>query len=322
MPQYYGQLVVGPAGSGKSTYCKIIQDMAADLKRQVYVINLDPACETFKYQCDIDVKDQINVDDIMEYTNLGPNGGLIYAMEYLIENTDWLETEIQNLGSDDYVLFDCPGQLELYTHLDVMRKVTKSLENLGFSLCSVCLVDSTFLVDDSKFFSGVLMATSCMISLELPHITVLSKCDLVEDKKILKKYLKLDYGKKIVDAGDEEHIQQYHELNGDTDKIDFGKLNDQKELGRDANYMVKDKFNNKYRKLTEKIIGIVNDYNLVSLQPLDINDPETVQDIIYHADNTIQYGELKEPDENAYLEAENKLNAASDTFFNGNMGEM
>jgi GTPase SAR1 family protein len=93
----------------------------------------------------------------MDFTKLGPNGGLIYAMEYLIENTTWLEDQVRDLCEDDYVLFDCPGQLELYTHLDLMKKVTKSLVNLGFALCSVCLVDSTFLVDDSKFYSGILM---------------------------------------------------------------------------------------------------------------------------------------------------------------------
>ena len=59
----------------------------------------------------------------MDYTKLGPNGGLIYSMEYLIENMEWLEEQIGALGPDDYVLFDCPGQLELYTHLDIMNRV-------------------------------------------------------------------------------------------------------------------------------------------------------------------------------------------------------
>lgn len=31
------------------------------------------------------------------------------------------------------------------------------------------------------------MALSTMMSLELPHVTVLSKCDLVEDKRSLSK---------------------------------------------------------------------------------------------------------------------------------------
>ena len=153
--------------------------MAKTLKRNILVINLDPAAEKFKYECTVDIRDLISVDDVMELTKLGPNGGLVYAMEYLIENIDWLMDKVGALGEDDYVVFDCPGQLELYTHMDLMKRVIISLKRTGFNLCTVCLVDSTFLVDESKFFSGILMALSTMMSLELPHITVLSKCDLV-----------------------------------------------------------------------------------------------------------------------------------------------
>ena len=148
------------------------------------------------------------------------------------------------------------------------------------------------------------MAQSTMVSLELPHITVLSKCDLVDDKKVQKRYTKQQYGKNYVDAGDEEHIKAYHEANGKVDNINFDKLDEEKQLKQDANYAVNDKFNDKYKRLTDKIRDIVNDYNMVSLLPMDINEPETVHDIIYHADTVIQYGELKEPDENAYFEAE------------------
>lgn len=37
--------------------------------------------------------------------------------------------------------------------------------------------------DKSKFFAGVLSAMSCMINLEIPHINVLSKMDLVKSGK-------------------------------------------------------------------------------------------------------------------------------------------
>jgi GPN-loop GTPase len=74
-----------------------------------------------------------------------------------------------------------------------MRRLVDKLKRMGFYLCSVCLVDSTFIVDESKFFAGALMALSTMMSLELPHITVLSKCDLIEDKKFLKRFLKMEY---------------------------------------------------------------------------------------------------------------------------------
>lgn len=38
----------------------------------------------------------------------GPNGGLVYCMEYLAENLDWLEENLDDM-EDDYFLFDCPG---------------------------------------------------------------------------------------------------------------------------------------------------------------------------------------------------------------------
>lgn len=114
--------------------------------------------------------------------DLGPNGGLVYCMEYLIENIDWFQEQIDDLGIDDYVLFDCPGQIELYTHLDLMQKLIQTLKNVGFNVCSIYMVDVTFINDDKKFISGLLMALSCTISLALPHITVFSKCDLIQDK--------------------------------------------------------------------------------------------------------------------------------------------
>ena len=48
-----GQLVVGPAGSGKSTYCNAIKELCADQHRRAYLINLDPAAEDLPYECDI-----------------------------------------------------------------------------------------------------------------------------------------------------------------------------------------------------------------------------------------------------------------------------
>lgn len=49
----------------------------------------------------------------MEELNLGPNDGLIYCMEYLYENFEWLEEKIQNL-SCKYLIFDCPGQVRQF----------------------------------------------------------------------------------------------------------------------------------------------------------------------------------------------------------------
>ena len=51
-------------------------------------------------------------------------------------------------------------------------------------MCGVFLIDSHFVVDCSKFFAGVLTALSAMIQLEIPHINVMSKMDLLNKKQI------------------------------------------------------------------------------------------------------------------------------------------
>jgi hypothetical protein len=51
----------------------------------------------------------ISLDDAQEELKYGPNGGLVYCMEYLLENIDWLLDELTEFAEDSFVLFDCPG---------------------------------------------------------------------------------------------------------------------------------------------------------------------------------------------------------------------
>jgi hypothetical protein len=57
-----------------------------------------------------DIRELIEVDDVMEDESLrfGPNGGLVFCMEYFANNFDWLENCLGHV-EDDYILFDCPG---------------------------------------------------------------------------------------------------------------------------------------------------------------------------------------------------------------------
>ena len=79
----------------------------------------------------------------------------------------------------DITVSQCSGQIELYTHVPVMRQVVDSLAQWDFRICGVFLVDSQFLVDVAKLFSGAITATAAMVQLELPHINVMSKMDLL-----------------------------------------------------------------------------------------------------------------------------------------------
>lgn len=55
-------------------------------------------------------------------------------------------------------------------------------------MCVVYCVDSLFVTDAAKLIAGNLTALAAMVHLELPHINLLTKCDLV-DKGALERYL-------------------------------------------------------------------------------------------------------------------------------------
>ena len=38
--------------------------------------------------------------------------------------------------SEDYVLFDCPGQVELFTHHSSLRNIFFRIQKLGYRVCS------------------------------------------------------------------------------------------------------------------------------------------------------------------------------------------
>ncbi|KAJ3091241.1 ATP binding protein [Quaeritorhiza haematococci] len=230
--------------------------------RSVHLVNLDPAAERFAYSPSIDIKDLITLDDVMEELNYGPNGGLIYCMEFLVNNIDWLEEELGNFD-DDYLIIDCPGQIELYTHFPIMKTVVDSLQRWGYRVCGVYVLDSQFVEDASKFFAGVMSAMSAMVQLEIPHINVLTKMDLLGEER-----------------ANSAEMERYYDP-------------DPHLLVEDANSKTRPKFH----ALNEAIVRLIDEYNMVSFIPLNIKDEDSVSLVLSHIDNAIQYGEDVEPKE-------------------------
>jgi GTPase SAR1 family protein len=94
----FAQLVIGPPGAGKSTYCDGMHQFLGAIGRQCSIVNLDPANDKTSYPCALDVRDLVKLEDIMEEDKLGPNGAVLYALEELEQNFDWLEEGIKELG--------------------------------------------------------------------------------------------------------------------------------------------------------------------------------------------------------------------------------
>ncbi|XP_065197153.1 GPN-loop GTPase 3-like [Sycon ciliatum] len=252
----YAQLVMGPAGSGKSTYCSVMQQHCQNMNRTVHVINLDPAAEHFEYPITADIRELVHVEDVMEADDLklGPNGALVFCMQHLVENLDWLKEQLGE-GEDDYFLFDCPGQIELYTHLPVMKQLVSELELMDFRVAGVFLLDSQFLIDTAKFFSGILAAMSAMLQLAIPHHNIMSKMDKLSPSQ-------------------QADVERYLEPNAELLLMDLRQTS-----------------NAKFQLLNEALAGLIDTSCNVSFLPLNINDEESISNVMLSVDLIIQYGE-------------------------------
>lgn len=110
--------------------CAVHQFLGA-IGRASSVVNLDPANDHTNYPCALDIRKLVTLEEIMSDDHLGPNGGILYALEELEQNMDWLEDGLKDLDQD-YILFDCPGQVELYTHHNSLRNIFLKLQKLGY----------------------------------------------------------------------------------------------------------------------------------------------------------------------------------------------
>lgn len=234
----YGQLVLGPPGAGKTTYCSEMSKLLKKIGRKTVLINLDPANDCMSYNPDIDIRNLIVLEDVMDQYELGPNGALVYCMEYLEKNVDWLLEQIKGEHSTNYI-FDLPGQVELYTHHDSLSNIFSKLTNDGqLQLCVVHLIDSHHCSDAGKFIAALILSLNAMLKIGLPHVNLLTKVDL------LKKH---------------------------TDKLQFG-IDFYTEV-LDLNYLLEnldEDFSSKYTKLNKALISIIEDYSLVTFQLADL----------------------------------------------------
>jgi hypothetical protein len=79
------------------------------IARPVSIGNIDPANDLLPYEADFDVREIVDVDEVMEREGLGPNGGVLWAMEELEANFDWLEEKLADCGWSDWRVFSGSG---------------------------------------------------------------------------------------------------------------------------------------------------------------------------------------------------------------------
>lgn len=278
-------IVMGPAGAGKTTFCSSLIQHLKNNRRSCFYINLDPAAEEFVYEPDVDIKELITLEDAMEELHLGPNGGLIYCFEFLLENLDFITDPLETVTDEYLIVIDMPGQIELYTHVPIVPNLVKHLTrgSLNISLCAAYLLESTFIVDRAKFFAGTLSAMSAMLMLELPHVNILSKMDLVKGqvaRKELKRFIDPDISL-LQDAPGSGLIYEYK------DGVDNGDHTDAEQVMTGESFA----------KLNRAVGQLIDDFSLVSFLKLDVQDEDSVGAVLSYIDDAIQFHEAQEPRE-------------------------
>jgi hypothetical protein len=171
--------VTGTAGSGKSMLTSKILEYYQKNGVFASVLNLDPGVESLPYRPDVDVRDYVDIVQIMKQYDLGPNGSMIMANDLIATKIEDIQNEIHGVNPD-YLIVDTPGQIELFAY---RASGPFFIQNIDASeKTNIFLYDGTMIVSPSNFISISLLATSIKLRLGLPTINVMTKTDLIPDK--------------------------------------------------------------------------------------------------------------------------------------------
>ena len=173
--------IIGTAGSGKSLFTATFSEFLKMSKQDVAVVNLDPGALKLPYQPDVDVRNYVNVGDIMEKYGLGPNGALIMAADLIADEIENLTRDIEEAHAD-IVLVDTPGQMELFAFRAsgpyIVNELTKETKAL------IYLFDAVFSINPLNYVSNMFLSAAVYNRFFQPQVHVLSKSDLIPKKDV------------------------------------------------------------------------------------------------------------------------------------------
>jgi GTPase SAR1 family protein len=172
--------VIGTAGSGKSLLTSSLDEKLKVEKQKVATVNLDPGVFNLPYVPDIDIRNDIDINQIMEEYELGPNGGLVLAADLIAEEAERLGGKIEDLQSD-VVIVDTPGQMELFAFRAsgpyIANELTKEQKAI------VYLFDAVFSFNPLNYVSNMFLSAAVYNRFFFPQLHVLSKSDLLSPEE-------------------------------------------------------------------------------------------------------------------------------------------
>lgn len=173
-------IVLGMAGSGKTTWVQRLTAHLHTVKRPPYVVNLDPACSEVPYPANVDIRDTVKYKEVMKQYGLGPNGGIVTALNLFSTRFDQVMQLVHKRKSElEYVIFDTPGQIEVFTWSASGSIITETLAS-EFPTVVVYVMDIVRSVNPVTFMSNMLYACSILYRTKLPFVIAMNKVDVVD----------------------------------------------------------------------------------------------------------------------------------------------
>ncbi|KAG8461450.1 hypothetical protein KFE25_001054 [Diacronema lutheri] len=175
-------IMIGMAGSGKTT---LMQRLHADLEAAssaFYSINLDPAVRNLAYEPDIDVRETVDYKGVMKQYQLGPNGGILTALNLFATKFDQVLSLVERRVASEtppaHVLIDTPGQIEIFTWSASGAVITEALA-ASLPTVIVYVIDTPRSARPVTFMSNMLYACSILYKFRLPLVLVFNKTDVL-----------------------------------------------------------------------------------------------------------------------------------------------
>jgi GTPase SAR1 family protein len=149
-------IVLGMAGSGKTTLMQRLNAHLHERKTPYYLINLDPAVLDTPFGANIDIRDTVNYREVMRQYQLGPNGGILTSLNlFATRFEDVMRLVEARAPSLEYVLLDTPGQIEIFTWSASGSIISESLAS-SMPTIIVYVVDTPRCASAVTFMSNML----------------------------------------------------------------------------------------------------------------------------------------------------------------------
>ena len=169
------------AGSGKSLLVSAFSEFLRSSEQNVVTLNLDPGATALPYNPDVDVRQYVDIEDLMGKYKLGPNGALIMASDIAAEHIEEMRAELEE-ESPDFVLADTPGQIELFAFRESGPYFSRAISEESKAV--IYVLEAPFCRNPVNFVSNLFLAAAVYTRLGQPQVYVLSKADLVSEEEL------------------------------------------------------------------------------------------------------------------------------------------